>query len=189
MAVIDGDIIYGRISMQGRRDRAADRRLCWLPLGTILGNACDATAPVIDEYIVPINDGEHASAVPPPGLRPGMGRLIRPGIGPEAVQWPRQGAAEAGEQKSIAMCTNPADPPIQLIDGPEFIRALHRSRKGMLLPQIYKAMCRQCGDIVQHQFGNNEAKRCGNGHFVVPDNCPRRAGEARPRHFSQYRHR
>ena len=26
--------------------------------------------------------------------------------------------------------------PIQLIDGPEFIRVLHRSRKGMLLPQI-----------------------------------------------------
>ena len=79
MAVIDTAIIYGRISMQGGRDRAADRRLRWLPLGTIPGNACKSTVPVIDEYIVPINDGEHASAASPPGLRPGMGRLIRRG--------------------------------------------------------------------------------------------------------------
>ena len=58
--------------------------------------------------------------------------------------------------------------PVQLIDGPELHRALNRSRKGMLLPQIYKAMCRQCGDIVQHQLASNQAKRCGNGHFVAP---------------------
>ena len=60
MAVIDTAIIYGRISMQGGRDRAADRRSRWLPLGAIPGNACKSTVPVIDEYIVPINDGEHA---------------------------------------------------------------------------------------------------------------------------------
>jgi hypothetical protein len=58
--------------------------------------------------------------------------------------------------------------PVQLIDGPAFIRALHRSRKGMLLPQTYKAMCRRCGDIVQHPLDNHEAKRCSNGHFVAP---------------------
>ena len=45
-----------------------------------------------------------------------------------------------------------ANAPVQLIDGPDFIRALHRSRKGMALPQTYKAMCRQCGDIVQHRL-------------------------------------
>ena len=58
--------------------------------------------------------------------------------------------------------------PVQLIDGPELHRALNRSRKGMLLPQTYKAMCRQCGDIVQHQLNNDQAKRCGNEHFVAP---------------------
>ena len=61
-----------------------------------------------------------------------------------------------------------ATAPVQLIDGPALIRALHRSRKGMLLPQTYKAMCRQCGDIVQHPLGNDEAKRCSSGHFVAP---------------------
>ena len=49
----------------------------------------------------------------------------------------------------------------------------------MLLPQIYKAMCRQCGDIVQHPLDNDEAKRCGNGHFVAPTIA--RAGLAKPR--------
>ena len=38
----------------------------------------------------------------------------------------------------------------------------------MALPQSYKAMCRQCGDIVQHRLDSDEAKRCGNGHFVAP---------------------
>jgi hypothetical protein len=38
----------------------------------------------------------------------------------------------------------------------------------MLLPQTYKAMCRQCGDIVQHRLDSDEAKRCDNGHFVAP---------------------
>src|SRR3954469_1298898 len=61
-----------------------------------------------------------------------------------------------------------ATAPVQLIDGPALIRSLHRSRKGMLLPQSYKAMCRQCGDIVQHPLNNDEARRCGNGHFVAP---------------------
>src|SRR4051812_3873 len=61
-----------------------------------------------------------------------------------------------------------ATAPVQLIDGPALIRSLHRSRKGMLLPQSYKAMCRQCGDIVQQPLDNDEAKRCSSGHFVAP---------------------
>jgi len=61
-----------------------------------------------------------------------------------------------------------ADAPVQLIDCAQFIQALDRSRKGMLLPQSYKAMCRQCGDIVQHRLDSDEARRCGNGHFVAP---------------------
>jgi hypothetical protein len=58
--------------------------------------------------------------------------------------------------------------PVQLIDCQQFIRALQRSRKGMVLAQTYKAMCRQCGDIVQHRLSSDEAKRCGSGHFVAP---------------------
>jgi hypothetical protein len=58
--------------------------------------------------------------------------------------------------------------PVQLIDGAQFVQALNRSRKGMLLPQTYKAMCRQCGEIVQHRLDSDEAKRCANGNFVAP---------------------
>jgi hypothetical protein len=58
--------------------------------------------------------------------------------------------------------------PVQLIDSAQLIRAMHRSRKDMALPQTYKAMCRQCGDIVQHRLSSDEAQRCGKGHFVVP---------------------
>lgn len=58
--------------------------------------------------------------------------------------------------------------PVQLIDTDAFIRAMHRSRKGQFLPQTYQAMCRQCGDIVQHRLDSDEAKRCGTGHFVAP---------------------
>jgi len=58
--------------------------------------------------------------------------------------------------------------PVQLIDGAQFIEALNRSRKGMLLPQTYKAMCHDCGDIIEHRLSSDEAKRCANGHFVAP---------------------
>jgi Restriction endonuclease len=58
--------------------------------------------------------------------------------------------------------------PVQLIDSAQLIRAMNRSRKGMALPQTYKAMCRQCGDIVQHRLSSDEARHCGNGHFVAP---------------------
>jgi hypothetical protein len=48
------------------------------------------------------------------------------------------------------------------------VSTLNRSRKGVLLPQTYKAMCRQCGEIVQDRLGNDEALRCRNEHFVAP---------------------
>jgi hypothetical protein len=69
--------------------------------------------------------------------------------------------------------------PVQLIDEAQLIRALQRSRKGMLLPETYQAMCRQCGDIVQHRPQNDEARRCGNGHYVAPTIA--RAEFVRPR--------
>jgi Restriction endonuclease len=45
-----------------------------------------------------------------------------------------------------------ASAPIDLIDGRLLIRSMHRSRKGMLLPASYKAMCCECGELVQHRL-------------------------------------
>jgi hypothetical protein len=58
--------------------------------------------------------------------------------------------------------------PLDLVDGALLIRSMHRSRKGVLLPQTYKAMCRQCGEIMQYKLGDDRARPCGIGHFVVP---------------------
>jgi hypothetical protein len=60
--------------------------------------------------------------------------------------------------------------PIQLVDGPMFIKAMQISRKGLLLQQTYKAMCRQrcCGEIVQHRLDKDEPLPCPNGHVVAP---------------------
>jgi hypothetical protein len=58
--------------------------------------------------------------------------------------------------------------PLDLIDGGRLIKALNRSLKGVLLPQTYKAMCGQCGEIVQHRLGDSEARACANGHAVAP---------------------
>jgi hypothetical protein len=61
-----------------------------------------------------------------------------------------------------------ASAPIDLVDGRLLIRSMHRSRKGMLLPPSYKAMCCQCGELVQHRLDKDEALPCGNGHLVAP---------------------
>jgi hypothetical protein len=61
-----------------------------------------------------------------------------------------------------------ASAPIDLVDGALLIRSMHRSRKGMLLPPDYRAMCCQCGDIVQHRLDQGEARPCYNGHLVAP---------------------
>ena len=60
--------------------------------------------------------------------------------------------------------------PLDLIDGKRLVKALNQSRKHVLLPQTYKAMCRQCGGIVQHRLDReqDEARPCGNGHAVAP---------------------
>jgi hypothetical protein len=61
-----------------------------------------------------------------------------------------------------------ASAPIDLVDGAILIRSMHRSRKGMLIPPSYKAMCCQCGGTVQHQLDKDEALPCHNGHLVAP---------------------
>ena len=58
--------------------------------------------------------------------------------------------------------------PIKLIDGAELIRTMQRSRKGLLLPQSYKVVCQECGEIVQHRLDKDEPLPCPNGHFVPP---------------------
>src|SRR5271170_5003001 len=60
--------------------------------------------------------------------------------------------------------------PLDLIDGKRLVKALNQSRKHVLLPQTYKAMCQQCGGIVQHRLDReqDEARPCGSGHAVAP---------------------
>jgi hypothetical protein len=61
-----------------------------------------------------------------------------------------------------------ATAPIDLVDGAMLVRSMNRSKKGVVLPQTYKAMCRQCGDIVEHRLDGDEAVPCRNGHRVPP---------------------
>jgi hypothetical protein len=58
--------------------------------------------------------------------------------------------------------------PVDLVDGATLIKSMHISRKGVLLPLSYKAMCHQCGEIVQHRLDNDEALPCVSGHLVAP---------------------
>jgi hypothetical protein len=58
--------------------------------------------------------------------------------------------------------------PIDLVDGQLLIASMQRSRKGVLMPQTYKAMCGHCGDIVQHTLANKDPLPCINGHLVAP---------------------
>lgn len=73
---------------------------------------------------------------------------------------PRSFTAEAEEYASTA--------PLDLIDGARLVRALNQSRKHVLIPQTYNAMCGACGAVVQHRLGDDEAKSCGGGHMVAP---------------------
>lgn len=60
--------------------------------------------------------------------------------------------------------------PLDLIDGKRLVKVLNQSRKHVLMPQTYKAMCQQCGEIVQHRLDReqDEARPCSNGHPVAP---------------------
>ncbi|MBV8092845.1 MAG: restriction endonuclease [Acetobacteraceae bacterium] len=61
-----------------------------------------------------------------------------------------------------------ASAPVDLVDGALLIRSMHRSRKGMVIPPDYKAMCCECGEIVRHQLDKTGALSCRNGHLVAP---------------------
>jgi hypothetical protein len=60
--------------------------------------------------------------------------------------------------------------PVDLIDGKRLVKALNQSRKGILMPQTYRAMCGQCGEIVEHRLDREQdkARPCRNGHAVAP---------------------
>jgi hypothetical protein len=60
--------------------------------------------------------------------------------------------------------------PLDLFDGARLVKALNQSKKHVLMPQTYKAMCQQCGGIVQHRLDHeqDEPRPCGNGHMVAP---------------------
>jgi hypothetical protein len=64
--------------------------------------------------------------------------------------------------------TYAATAPLKLIDGPQLIAAIARSMQGESVPTTYKAMCRQCGEIVSHSLDRAEAIPCPNGHLVAP---------------------
>ena len=61
-----------------------------------------------------------------------------------------------------------ATAPLKLVDGPKLVASIKRSMEGVTLPASYQAMCRQCGEIVQHTLDRAEAIPCRNGHPVAP---------------------
>jgi Restriction endonuclease len=56
-------------------------------------------------------------------------------------------------------------PMISLVDGELLNRSMQRSLRGVALPQTYRVMCCQCGEIVQHRLDKGHAIPCGNGHL------------------------
>jgi Restriction endonuclease len=61
-----------------------------------------------------------------------------------------------------------ATAPLKLVDGLKLVASITRSMAGVTLPDSYQAMCRQCGEIVQHRLDHAEAIPCRNGHSVAP---------------------
>ena len=59
-------------------------------------------------------------------------------------------------------------PIIRLVDADLLMHSMRRSMKGITTPQTYRAMCCQCGDIVQHRLHKSELVPCRNGHQVAP---------------------
>lgn len=61
-----------------------------------------------------------------------------------------------------------ATTPIRLVTGAQLAASIRKSKADMPLPETYKAMCRQCGDVVRHRLDRAEALPCANGHPVAP---------------------
>jgi len=52
---------------------------------------------------------------------------------------------------------------ISIVDGELLNRSMQRSLRGVTMPQTYRAMCCQCGEIIQHRLDKGHALPCGNG--------------------------
>ena len=63
-------------------------------------------------------------------------------------------------------------PIIQLVDGKKLGAALKRNKGDNAPPETYKAMCRQCGDVVQHRLDKPKLMPCSTGHLVPPTIAP-----------------
>jgi hypothetical protein len=61
-----------------------------------------------------------------------------------------------------------ATAPLKLVDGAKLVASIKRSMADVTMPESYQAMCRQCGEIVQHTLDRAEAIPCRNGHPVAP---------------------
>ena len=61
-----------------------------------------------------------------------------------------------------------ATAPVRLVDGDQLAASMLRSTGGAVMPETYRAMCCQCGDIVRHKLGGTEALPCKSGHRVAP---------------------
>ena len=61
-----------------------------------------------------------------------------------------------------------ATAPLKLVDGPKLVASIKRSMEGATMPDSYQAMCRQCGEIVQHRLDHADAIPCRNDHLVAP---------------------
>jgi hypothetical protein len=80
--------------------------------------------------------------------------------------------------------------PLDLIDGKRPVKALNQSRKHVLMPQTYNAMCCQCGEFVQHRLDReqDEARPCPQRSHGRADDCPRHAGAATARSERRQQH-
>lgn len=61
-----------------------------------------------------------------------------------------------------------ATAPLKLVDGPKLVASIKRSMQDVTPLDTYRAMCRQCGEVVTHQLDKPEAKTCSAGHTVPP---------------------
>lgn len=61
-----------------------------------------------------------------------------------------------------------ATAPIRLVTGEQLAVSIKKSKADMPVPETYKAMCRQCGDVVRHRLDRAAALPCANGHPVAP---------------------
>src|SRR5262249_59515738 len=58
--------------------------------------------------------------------------------------------------------------PIELIDRNELVRLMFASKPAAANDDLYRSMCRQCGEIVEHRLRTHLSVKCPNGHEVVP---------------------